>query len=180
MRKFVLISTATVSPLMSFAFGFSDIQLWAGSGSKQAGVVIDFQDGTTPRSFAWGYRWNGVANGEDLLRAVDTLDSSLVANIFGSSFGSYLDSMSYKTHSGPTWPVGYWSYWTGTPDSWSYSSIGMGERALVDGGWNGWSYLFNGQTDAAPSTPVAAVPEPSSLVALTALGILSIRVRLRR
>lgn len=148
------------------AFGLDDIHLWAGTGTNRAGFVVDFQDGTSVRSFAWGYRWNGAATGEDMIRAVDLFDSALTAQVFGSAFGSYLDSLVYGSHSGPTWPTGYWSYWTGSVGNWSYSNIGMSARTLTDGEWDGWSYTRNGSNDSAPSTPVAAVPEPSSLLAV--------------
>lgn len=35
-----------------FAFSFSDIQYWVGTGSNQAGLVIDWNDGKNPQSLA--------------------------------------------------------------------------------------------------------------------------------
>lgn len=174
MKKLLALATFIFTATSSFAFSFNDILLWAGSGSKRAGLVIDFKEGSTRKSFAWGYRYDGAATGEDLLRAVDALDTQLSATIIGSSFGNYVDAMTYKTFSGAPWPTGYFSYWTGTPDAWTYSSVGMSTRTLVDGGWDGWSYVANGASDAAPVTPVAAVPEPASVVAL-GLGLLLVR-----
>lgn len=178
MKSFTLLTFALFGTYAS-AFGLNDIQLWAGTGTNRAGFVVDFQDGTATRSFAWGFRWNGAATGEDMIRAVDSLDSTLTAQIFGSAFGSYLDSLVYGSHSGPTWPTGYWSYWTGSVDSWSYSNTGMSARSLSDGAWDGWSYTRNGSNDIAPSTPVAAVPEPASALILMG-GLALLRVRRSR
>ena len=49
---------------------FGDILFWSGSGTNQAGFVLDF--GTTapqgaPPAVAWGYRWNGTANLADMI-----------------------------------------------------------------------------------------------------------------
>jgi hypothetical protein len=51
-------------------FDFSDIQYWAGSGSNQAALVIDWNDGKESQSLVWGYRWDGTATGEDMLAAI--------------------------------------------------------------------------------------------------------------
>lgn len=59
------------------AISFSDIQIWAGSGTNQAGLVIDWGDGSAP--LLWGYRWDGPAapTGRDMLMAVVGADSRL-------------------------------------------------------------------------------------------------------
>jgi hypothetical protein len=177
MKKIIAFATFAILTTSSYAFSLSDIRLWAGSGTNEAGLVIDFNDNGNRRSFAWGYRWNGTATGEDLIRAVDSLDNQLSATIFGSSLGAYVDSMTYKTYTGGSWPSGYFSYWTGSPSSWTYSSVGMSTRALSNGDWDGWSYVVNGQSDSAPTVPVAAVPEPATLLALAAGFCLSYRRR---
>lgn len=179
MKKLIALVTCALLSAASFAFSLNDIVFWAGSGSKQAGIVIDFNESGVRRSFAWGYRWNGTATGEDMLRAVDQVDNQLSATIQGSALGAYVDSMTYKTYSGPSWPSGYFSYWTGAPSAWSYAPIGMSARILADGGWDGWSYVVNGQTDSAPTVPIAAVPEPTSLLSL-GLAALVLRARRRR
>lgn len=172
MKTFITCSALLLSSLAS-AFGLDDIVLWAGSGTNRAGLVIDFNDGTTVHSFAWGYRWNGAATGEDMLRAVEDLDSALSATIFGSAWGNYLDSLSYLGHSGGTWPQGYWSYWSGSGLSWNYASSGMSARSLTTGTWDGWSYVVNdGRSDTPPTVPVAAVPEPTTGLAWLAVLLL--------
>lgn len=59
-------------------FNFSDIQNWTGTGSNQAALVIDWNDGKGPESLAWGYRWNGNATGLQMFQAIDAADPRLV------------------------------------------------------------------------------------------------------
>ena len=71
------------------------IQHWAGdpSGANRAALVIDFQDDDR-RSLVWGYRWNGTASGEDMLRAVAAQSSALtVLTQYTGSMGSTLDGL---------------------------------------------------------------------------------------
>lgn len=80
------------------SFTFDDIEYWVGSGSNEAAFVLDWNDGITHETLAWGYRWDGAATGEDMLRAVITADARLFAKIsapgmFGiSTFGFGYDN----------------------------------------------------------------------------------------
>jgi hypothetical protein len=48
---------------------FDNIQYWVGTGSNQAGFVVDFRQG--PGSdLLWGYRFNGSATAWDMFRAI--------------------------------------------------------------------------------------------------------------
>jgi len=60
---------------------FDDIQFWAGSGTNQAALVIDWNDGKSAESLLWGYRWNGAASGIDMFLAVVNADARLFANV---------------------------------------------------------------------------------------------------
>ena len=60
---------------------FDDIQLWAGTGSNRAAMVIDWNDDIAPVSLVWGYRWDGATTGEDMLKAVLEADDRLFANL---------------------------------------------------------------------------------------------------
>mgnify|MGYP000523306334 CR=1 FL=1 len=66
-RILALLATAAfaalpVQPLPAgLVMNFDDIQFWAGSGSNRTALVIDWNDGTSPESLAWGYRWSGAA-----------------------------------------------------------------------------------------------------------------------
>jgi hypothetical protein len=59
-----------------------DIHFWVGSGSNRAGFVLDWNgDSTADGSLVWGYRWDGEANGEAMLRAVIAADPRLYAKL---------------------------------------------------------------------------------------------------
>ena len=68
-------------------FNFSDIKNWTGTGSNQAAMVVDWHDGKTPESIAWGYRFDGAATGLQMLQAIDAADPRLaVFFAYGGSF----------------------------------------------------------------------------------------------
>lgn len=72
-------------------FTLDNIQLWVGTGSKRAALVIDFKAGPNPQSLAWGYRWDGTATGEDMLRAIaGSNDAGLRSGLqFFTGFGYF-------------------------------------------------------------------------------------------
>jgi len=52
---------------------FGDILFWAGSGTNEAVLVLDFGTAaaqSAPQAVAWGYRWNGAANLDDMVFAL--------------------------------------------------------------------------------------------------------------
>ncbi len=93
----------TTALVLGFSFssmagitGMADINYWIGSGANSAAMVIDFHDGETTESFAWGYRWNGTASGADMLIAIASADVNLSINHFGDGdSGFYLTSVNY-------------------------------------------------------------------------------------
>lgn len=174
-----------------------DIQFWAGTGSNRAGIVIDWEvDGEQPASYAWGFRWDGVATGEDMIRGIaaaigTTTDPDPVANPGGDpavtlwtqtfSFGVVVNELRYDLGSGLVFSAGgfedegYWSYWTSGPASelpgtWTSSMVGMSDRTLENNSWDGWSWAANFSI-SAPLQPFAAIPEPG-VVILLVLGVL--------
>lgn len=61
---------------------FDDIEFWVGSGANQTALVIDWVEGSAvDEALVWGYRWDGVATAEDLLRAVLAADDRLFAKL---------------------------------------------------------------------------------------------------
>ncbi len=75
LRKLLVASTLAAAALTTSLqsapiTGFDDIQLWYGTGTNRAGLVIDWNDGKSSNSLAWGFRWNGTATGEDMFTAV--------------------------------------------------------------------------------------------------------------
>ncbi len=63
-----LCSVANAAPYTSF--DFSNIDYWVGTGDKQAALVVDFHTPGGDASYAWGYKWDGTATGEDMFRAI--------------------------------------------------------------------------------------------------------------
>ncbi len=168
-----------------------DIQYWVGSGANRAGLVIDWNDGQSTTSYAWGYRWDGAATGEDMLRAIagfigtDTTaatanasgDSALsLYTIFYTGLGNAIFELDYQSHAEGGFEgdsSGYWSYYVANgastyPGTWGYSEVGMGDRALSNNSWDGWSWAAD-FSDVSPGAAIAAVPEPA-IFALLALG----------
>lgn len=75
---------------------FDDIVLWTGTGSNRAGLVIDFHDGQTRQSFVWGFRWDGVATGSEMLTAIAEADTNLSLQTGGTiESGFFLTQVSY-------------------------------------------------------------------------------------
>ena len=111
---------------------FDSIKFWTGTGTNKAAMVIQWNDGGTPTSMVWGYRWNGTATGFDMFQSIagttSLTDLSSPQNLqtyLGSdprlttswtkySFGNALDSVifqnvaSLRTRS--DWTNGYWEY----------------------------------------------------------------------
>lgn len=171
-------------------FNFSNIQFWIGTGSNQAALVIDWNDGKTPESLAWGYRWNGTATGLQMIQAVDAADPRL--NVF-YAFGTFVFGIGYDLNGqGGTFTpgtpgdltteigtapypedhykegvfTGFWGYDTGVGNpysggSWTESGVGSGQRTLTDGSWDGYSF----STDEVSFT----IPNPKFPVAASSV-----------
>lgn len=85
-----------VATLDSAAQGvdFDLIQHWAGEGEKRAALVVQFNDGKKDVAYVWGYRWNGSASGEDMIRSIARSSHSLTALVqYTGSMGSTLDGV---------------------------------------------------------------------------------------
>jgi len=93
-----LLATLVVFTLAVQTFGtvesFDDIDFWVGSGSNQAALVVDWHD----QCLVWGYRWNGTATGEDMIRAIAATDSRFfIMAQSGTAYGSALAGIGYDT-----------------------------------------------------------------------------------
>lgn len=70
MKKFFSLSLFALAATFANALGFADITNWTGTGANQSALVIDWNDGRADSSVVWGYRWDGSATGEQMLRAI--------------------------------------------------------------------------------------------------------------
>lgn len=153
------------------------ITQYVGTGSSVSFLTLDFQDNTPNPSYAFGYRYDGAKTGGDL---VDALIQGAGLNVgFGSFFqpNDFVNSFAYDGHvqpqPGTPAPDFFWSYWLGTTgNDWSAAPVGLRDRALTNGSWDGWSWttfdpvtfdpLSQPRTPQAP-LPASAVPEPGTL-----------------
>ncbi len=120
----------------------SDLLYVVGSGANLATLVIDFNDGSTIDSFAWGFRWDGEASGADMLLAITAADQRISLVSFGNGdSGFFFSSLSYNdgttTHSGNsgtfnTFPDDYvsWGYYL----SGGFADGPLGSPNSVSGG----------------------------------------------
>lgn len=174
------------------AFGFEDITTWAGTGTKQAALVIDWNDGINPQSLVWGFRWNGNATGLDLLNSIMTIDPKLVRvnggggpnTIYGLGYDLDADGFSITgtgdaafatdadDHYKAGWfTAGFWGYYnvqntTQLPTTWTFGDGGFITGNLDDQSWEGfsWAPAFTGGQPSDPTN--APVPEPATMAAL--------------
>src|SRR5690606_24979183 len=138
-------------------FTADDVVFWVGEGNSEAVLVIDFRDGTTDPSFAWGYRFNAGEGKSfaDMLLAVEAADPNLDVVINGG----FLSSIYYNSHSGIDSQPDWWSTWSGTGLE-SLSMNGGTSETLIDGSWYGTSYGF---MNPEPTQPTVTYPAYSSL-----------------
>ena len=118
--------------LQALVGSLDNIDYWVGAGANRAALVVQWNDGLTPVSVAWGYRWDGTATGLDMLRAIagstrvedpagETVgaasgaDGRLNLGLVEYSFGLSVLSLEYSPSAGATrtqsdWYSGYWQY----------------------------------------------------------------------
>ncbi|MBI1336204.1 MAG: hypothetical protein GC164_04495 [Phycisphaera sp.] len=185
---FMVIGLANLPSAQAAAVVFDgktiELEYWAGSGSNQAVVVVDF--GSVSK--AYGYKWDGSATSWDMLDAIDVAGSLDVTSTYfpypllahlinGLTDGS--DSIAESGYFGDP-NSNYTGYWNST-DGMAWTSpydYGVDGRNLTDGDWDGWSLENTGQTgfDFTPHNPptVPLVPEPATagicLLSLAMLG----------
>lgn len=81
----------------SASVSFDDLRFWVGEGANEAALVIDWNgpDGAEPVSLAWGFRWDGVASGQDMLAAVINADARLFGRFASFGFGDAIVGLGY-------------------------------------------------------------------------------------
>jgi MYXO-CTERM domain-containing protein len=172
-------AVAAVLSIVSSSHGYTFDQViveeWVGGGSNEAMMVVDFGSG---HSYAWGYRWDGSATGLDMITDVDDA-TGLVVHTTDFGWGIFVDDMSYDGHT-----MGLGDYYCGyfvsdDGESWSSSSVGISDRSLADGCWDGWSegYWKDENDNYPPGDPVTPIPEPATLALAGLGGIAAVRRR---
>jgi hypothetical protein len=149
-RLMSLILVLAIAGIANATFTVDDIAYWVGSGSNEAGFVIDWNGGKNPASLAWGYRWNGEATGADMLKAIVTADSRLFARVSSLSAGANPYGLGYDLDNDGSF---------GISDGTTFPLSGLVEGAYNDGttptdiadqwseGWMSagyWSYFLAG------------------------------------
>jgi hypothetical protein len=108
MKKLRLLSLAAAGLFALFparAATFDDVQFWVGSGANRAALVIDWNDGNSAESLLWGYRWDGPADGLDMLLAVVNADSRLFAHVGNYVWGTAVQGLGYDLNGNGTFAV---------------------------------------------------------------------------
>lgn len=59
-------------------FTMDDIEFWVGNGENSAALVVQWNDGKSPDALVWGYRWDGEAVGNDMVRAIAAADPKFI------------------------------------------------------------------------------------------------------
>lgn len=152
----LLLFLLTFSSKLCAQFTETDIKFWVGEGTSTAILVVDFRDGTTDPSFAWGYRYNDGAGltFKDMLEAVAAAEPKFKIQL--SSIG-FLEDINYNSHAGIAGHPDWWSTWSGDNIQEMYMNSGVSEE-LLNGRWYGTSYGFMPETVA----PTVTYPAYSS------------------
>jgi len=82
------------------------------------------------------------------IAAMAAVLAALLTGLLSTVLASSAQAASYR----------YWTYWTGTSDSWTFGSAGPAFTLPEDGDVEGWSFRVSttdGTADAAPTTPPA-------------------------
>ncbi len=93
----------------------NDIQLWTGSGTNHAALVIEwnspvvFNHTSVPapianKTLVWGYQFNGTATGTQLLRAILASDHRLYG-IINNTYGTFVEGLGYNLDGSGTFGV---------------------------------------------------------------------------
>jgi len=128
----LLVGGELAHPTSSTPITFDSIKFWAGSGANRAAMVIQWNDAGTPTSLLWGYRWDGVATGIDMVQAIagsatsredgqsvflkvaTGADPRLALSLINYSFGSAVEALVFNereiVRTQNDWSTGYWEY----------------------------------------------------------------------
>jgi len=166
MKKISFFLAAALLSIHAFTQGieFNQIQNWTGTGSSVAMLIVDFNDGPED-CFAFGYRFDGSKTAYNMLVDIAAATSNFSVN----ASSSWLNDLTYDTHSGIAGNPTYWMTFTFIDPDWEMNG-GIVE-VLTDSMAFGCSY-----TEFSPLIlPANPVPAPIN-VGLDETHIVSVRV----
>lgn len=77
-------------------FNFDDIVYWVGTGTNEAAFVVQWNDSKNPDALVWGFRWNGTATGEDMLKEIAKTDKRFFTLMYqGTQYGSAVGGLGF-------------------------------------------------------------------------------------
>ncbi len=78
-------------------FTMDDIVYWVGTGSNKAAFVVQWNDAKNPDALVWGFKWDGNATGEDMLKAIAKADKRFYSLLYysGPSLGTAIGGIGF-------------------------------------------------------------------------------------
>ncbi|MDE6497460.1 MAG: hypothetical protein K2L21_02240, partial [Muribaculaceae bacterium] len=86
-------------------FTFDMIESWSGEGSNRAALVIQWNNPAETNALVFGYRWDGLATGADMIRAVVSDHPQLYGLIQYTNVSSPTDPLGGYTINGFGWDL---------------------------------------------------------------------------
>lgn len=200
----VFLSAAGVSFSLSQAAAFDDVQTWYGNGQNQAALVIEWNDGKADTPLTLGYRWDGEANGEQMLTDIVAADPNLYLTLYHASFGTVIGGIGYDVDGNGLDVSPAITFISGIYEAQSDTELdsihAAGPSDHYQGGWfsgywsyeikddaqDDWAYSWVGATDRDLTNgswdkySFVAIPEPASFGLFMAGAALSLMNRRRR
>ncbi len=102
-----ILSAVGIGNVYAENFSLNDIQFWTGSGSNQAAMVIQWSSPevfnntnvsapVATKTLVWGYRFDGIATGEDMFNTIVAADPRLFAMTSGNTqYGKAVFALGY-------------------------------------------------------------------------------------